>query len=173
MPAHHSSFSPTTLAFASDRVPFGQRLASVDRTGEHLQRQEAEAQNWVRLSPDGRRLARQRIADGLENPDIWVDDRGSARGGSHCGATARYARPMRSVADQLRRQTAARVLDLPILARIELSLQLGDDDVTLCAAHAQLGRDEARRRLRAQRAHGRRLSRAARLDADDAPQPSR
>ena len=75
-PYHPSmlSASPTTLAFASDRVPFGQRLASVDRTGDHLQRQEAEAQGWVRLSPDGRRLARQRIVDGPENPDIWVDD---------------------------------------------------------------------------------------------------
>ena len=68
------SASQTTLAFASDRVPFGQRLASVDRTGDHLQLQEAEAQGWVRLSPDGRRLARQRIVDGPENPDIWVDD---------------------------------------------------------------------------------------------------
>ena len=75
-PYHPSmvSASQTTLAFASDRVPFGQRLASVDRTGAHLQRQEAEAQGWVRLSPDGRRLARQRIVDGPENPDIWVDD---------------------------------------------------------------------------------------------------
>ena len=59
---------------ASDRVPFGQRLASVDRTGDHLQLQDAEAQGQVRLSPDGRRLARQRIVDGPENPDIWVDD---------------------------------------------------------------------------------------------------
>jgi len=74
---YHSSLvsaSQTTLAFASDRVPFGQRLASVDRTGDHLQLQEAEAQGWVRLSPDGRRLARQRIVEGPENPDIWVDD---------------------------------------------------------------------------------------------------
>jgi len=75
-PYHPSMFSAsqTTLAFASDRVPFGQRLASVDRTGDHLQLQSAEAQGWVRLSPDGRRLARQRIVDGPENPDIWVDD---------------------------------------------------------------------------------------------------
>ena len=75
-PYHASmvSASHTTLAFASDRVPFGQRLASVDRTGDRLQLQESEAQGWVRLSPDGRRLARQRIVDGPENPDIWVDD---------------------------------------------------------------------------------------------------
>jgi dipeptidyl aminopeptidase/acylaminoacyl peptidase len=75
-PYHPSMFSASqsTLAFASDHVPFGQRLASVDRTGADLQLQDAEAQGWVRLSPDGRRLARQRILRGPENPDIWVDD---------------------------------------------------------------------------------------------------
>lgn len=84
-----------------------------------------------------------------------------------------YTRRMRSVADQLRRDTQGRILDLPVMARIELSLQLGDDDVALYAAHAHLDLDEARRRLRAQRAHGRTISRAARPDADDAPHPGR
>jgi eukaryotic-like serine/threonine-protein kinase len=75
-PYHPSMFSAsqTTLAFASGEVPFGQRLATVGRTGDKLQLQDAEAQGWVRLSPDGRRLARQRIIRGPENPDIWVDD---------------------------------------------------------------------------------------------------
>jgi serine/threonine protein kinase/Tol biopolymer transport system component len=75
-PYHPSMFSAsqTALAFASEAVPFGQRLASVNRTGDDLQRQDAEAQGWVRLSPDGRRLARQRMVKGLESPDIWVDD---------------------------------------------------------------------------------------------------
>ena len=68
------SASPTTLAFASASVPFGQRLASVGRSGGDLELQSAEAQGWVRLSPNGRRLARQRIFNGPENPDIWVDD---------------------------------------------------------------------------------------------------
>jgi hypothetical protein len=80
---------------------------------------------------------------------------------------------MRSVADQLRLETHARVLALPIMTRMALSLRLGDEDVTLYAAHANLDRDEARRRLRAQRAHGRIESRVARLDADDAARLSR
>jgi hypothetical protein len=71
---------------------------------------------------------------------------------------------MRSVADELRRNTHARVLALPMMARIELALQLGDEDAALYAAHAHLEAGEARRRLRAQRANGRAISRAARLD---------
>ena len=76
-PYHPSMFSasPTTLALAGGEVPFGQRLASVNRTGAGLQTHGAEAQGWVRLAPRGRRrLARQRILKGPENPDIWVDD---------------------------------------------------------------------------------------------------
>ena len=80
---------------------------------------------------------------------------------------------MRAVADQLRRDTHACALALPVMARIELSLQLGDDDVALYAAHAQLDLDEARRRLRAQRVLGRTISRVARPDADDAPHSRR
>jgi hypothetical protein len=70
---------------------------------------------------------------------------------------------MRSVADLLRQDTRARVLDLPMMTRLEIALRLGDDDVVLYAAHAHVDPDEARRRLRAQREHGRRPSRAARL----------
>lgn len=80
---------------------------------------------------------------------------------------------MRSVADQLRLATHARVLNLPVMARIALSLRLGDEDVAVYATHANLDRDEARRRLRAQRAYGRRDSRVARLDNDDAARSSR
>ena len=80
---------------------------------------------------------------------------------------------MKSVADQLRAETRARVLDLPIAARIALALHLGDEDAALYATHAGLPIDEARRRLRTQRAHGRVFSLAARLEADDAPQSSR
>lgn len=88
--------------------------------------------------------------------------------GSHgvvgIGPSAVYTHPMRSVADELHRDTQARVLALPMMARIELALQLGDEDAALYAAHARLAPDEARRRLRAQRANGRPISRAARLD---------
>jgi len=42
-----------------------------------------------------------------------------------------YTRRMRSVADGLRRQTLAHVLTLPLTARVELALSLGDDDLDL------------------------------------------
>jgi hypothetical protein len=87
---------------------------------------------------------------------------------------ANYTRPMRSVADQLREDTRARVLALPLMARIATALQLGDDDVALYAAHAGVGVDEARRRLCTQRAHGRRSSQSARpADANASPRPGR
>jgi hypothetical protein len=89
------------------------------------------------------------------------------------GRRARYTHSVKSVADQLRGDTRARVLRLPMAARIELSLQLGDDDVASYAAYAGLELDEARRRLRTRRAHGRAFSRAARPEADDAPQSGR
>jgi hypothetical protein len=62
---------------------------------------------------------------------------------------------MRSVADDLRRRTIADVLDLTPKARIQLALSLGDDDLDLFARTSGLDRDEARRRLRAQRQIGR------------------
>ena len=65
---------------------------------------------------------------------------------------------MRSVADQLRQQTVARVLALPVAARVELALSLGDDDLELFARTNGLARDEALRRLKAQRQIGRRPS---------------
>ena len=71
---------------------------------------------------------------------------------------------MRSVADYLRRQTQAHVLTLSPAARIALALSLGDDDLDLFARTSGLDRDEARRRLRAQRQIGRAPSIAATLD---------
>jgi len=62
---------------------------------------------------------------------------------------------MRSVADDLRRRTMAHVLDLTPAARIELALSLGDDDLDLFVSTSGLDRDEARRRLMAQRHVGR------------------
>ena len=68
------SASSDVLAFAQSAPPFGDRLESVDRDGQrHRLWDEAEAQNWPRVSPDGRYLARQRIDD-RNNPDIWVED---------------------------------------------------------------------------------------------------
>lgn len=65
---------------------------------------------------------------------------------------------MRSVADDLRAHTLAYVLALPLAARVELALSLGDDDLVLFARTSGLDRDEARRRLEARRQAGRRAS---------------
>jgi hypothetical protein len=66
-----------------------------------------------------------------------------------------YTRAMRSVVDDLRRQTLAHLLTLPLTARVELALAIGDDDLDLFVRTSGLDRDEARRRLRAQRQVGR------------------
>jgi len=69
------SASANVLAFAASSVPYGLRLESVDRTGDSERvLDEPQAQNWPRLSPDGRRLARQRFDAIRGNPDIWVED---------------------------------------------------------------------------------------------------
>lgn len=62
---------------------------------------------------------------------------------------------MRSVADDLRRETIARVLALPPDERIHLALALGDDDLALFVQASGLDPDQARRRLRNARSHGR------------------
>jgi Tol biopolymer transport system component len=69
------SASTDVLAFAATTVPYGNRIEAVDRRGQRVRLwDEPEAQNWPRLSPDGQRLARQRV-DRLRNtPDIWVED---------------------------------------------------------------------------------------------------
>lgn len=69
------SASTDVLVFSESGVPAGNRLESVHRSGKRLRLwDEPEAQNWPRVSPDGSRLARQRV-DGLRNnPDIWVED---------------------------------------------------------------------------------------------------
>jgi hypothetical protein len=73
--------SADLLAAVSSPIPYGSRLESTGRNGEDVRLwKEREAQFWPRLSPDGRRLARQRI-DGLRGePALWVDDleRGTA-----------------------------------------------------------------------------------------------
>ncbi|MBK5297299.1 MAG: hypothetical protein JJE40_09080 [Vicinamibacteria bacterium] len=64
---------------------------------------------------------------------------------------------MRSVADDLRVRTLARVLEMPVAARIRLALSLGDDDLDLFVRSSGLDRVDALGRLRARRAHGRRV----------------
>jgi len=70
---------------------------------------------------------------------------------------------MRSVADDLRASTRARVLQLPVPERVQLALALGDDDRALFVRSSGLDRAEALRRLRARRAAGRRPSGAAKV----------
>ncbi len=62
---------------------------------------------------------------------------------------------MRSVADDLRLRTLARVLALTVPARIQLALSLGDDDLDWFVRTSGLARESARQRLRAQRSRGR------------------
>ena len=72
---------------------------------------------------------------------------------------------MKSVADDLRHETVAAILRMPVADRIALALALGDDDLSLYMRAAGLGRDEALRRVRRQRAQGRTVpSHAAALD---------
>ena len=68
---------------------------------------------------------------------------------------------MRSVIDELRRDTVTRVLALPAAERIALALSLGDEDLARYVSYTGLDADQARERLRAQHARGRTPSRAA------------
>jgi Tol biopolymer transport system component len=63
------------LALAASTIPYGNRIVAVDRQGHRVRLwNEPEAQNWPRLSPDGRFLARQRVHELRNTPDIWVED---------------------------------------------------------------------------------------------------
>ena len=68
---------------------------------------------------------------------------------------------MTSVADDLRRDIVARVLALPVAARVRLAPELGDDDLNRFVQVSGLDRETALRRVRAQRARGRAPSAAA------------
>jgi dipeptidyl aminopeptidase/acylaminoacyl peptidase len=69
------SASTDMLAFAGATVPYGNVIEAVDRHGQRVRLwPEPEAQNWPRLSPDGRLLARQRVDELRNTPDIWVED---------------------------------------------------------------------------------------------------
>jgi len=59
------------------------------------------------------------------------------------------------VADDVRRATTARVLEMSVPERIALALALGDQDLALFARMNNLDGEEALRRLRAQRQRGR------------------
>jgi Tol biopolymer transport system component len=68
------SASRDVLAFVESPIPGGDRLEAVARDGQRIRLWEApEALNWPRLSPDGTRLAVQRVDPLRNNPDLWVE----------------------------------------------------------------------------------------------------
>jgi serine/threonine protein kinase/Tol biopolymer transport system component len=68
------SASADLLATVAMPMPFGVQLGTVARDGTGVRLSERRQQNWPRLSPDGKRMARQMIDPARGNPDIWVED---------------------------------------------------------------------------------------------------
>jgi Tol biopolymer transport system component len=69
------SASESALAFAPSSVPYGERLASVDRTGENLKLEAVrESVLWPRISPDGRFMALQKMDVLPGYLDLFVQD---------------------------------------------------------------------------------------------------
>ena len=68
------SASADLLATVTIPMPYGVSLATVARDGTALRLSERRPQNWPRLSPDGRRMARQIVDPVRGNPDIWTED---------------------------------------------------------------------------------------------------
>ena len=66
--------SADLLATVAMQTPYGAQLGSVARDGTGLHMSVRRAQNWPRLSPDGRRMARQIVDVTRGNPDLWVED---------------------------------------------------------------------------------------------------
>ena len=68
------SASADLLATVAMSMPAGVQLGTVARDGTGLRLSSRRPQNWPRLSPDGRRIARQMIDPARGNPDVWVED---------------------------------------------------------------------------------------------------
>jgi eukaryotic-like serine/threonine-protein kinase len=66
--------SADLLATVAMPMPYGVRLGTVARDGTAVRLSEPQSQGWPRLSPDGRRMARQMIDPVRGNPDIWVEN---------------------------------------------------------------------------------------------------
>ncbi len=69
---------------------------------------------------------------------------------------------MRSVADDLRRELADRVRELPLKRQIELAFELGERDLALLQAAQGVDRATALRTIRQQRQSGRFYSKCMR-----------
>ena len=68
------SASADLLATVATPMDYGVRLGAVARDGTPVQLSERRSQNWPRLSPDGRRMARSMVDPVRGNPDIWVEN---------------------------------------------------------------------------------------------------
>ena len=68
------SASADLLATVAMPIAYGVRLGTVARDGTAVRMSERQPQNWPRLSPDGKRIARQVVDPVRGNPDIWVED---------------------------------------------------------------------------------------------------
>jgi Tol biopolymer transport system component len=75
-PYHPAMLSASADLLATVAMPmaFGVQLGTVARDGTGVRLSERRQQNWPRLSPDGKRMARQMIDPARGNPDIWVED---------------------------------------------------------------------------------------------------
>jgi eukaryotic-like serine/threonine-protein kinase len=80
---HHASMlsvSADVLTHVSSSLPYGQRLVSSTRTGEHHQLDASPSMiSWPRVSPEGTRIVVQRLHAVTGSPDLWVEniDRGT------------------------------------------------------------------------------------------------
>jgi Tol biopolymer transport system component len=76
--AHHPALfgaSADVLAFAAAEIPVGVHVATASRTGAGVEIWPArEVGGFLRLSPDGNRLARTVVDQVRANPDIWIAD---------------------------------------------------------------------------------------------------
>ena len=75
-PYHSAMLSASADLLATVAMPmaYGVRLGTVARDGTAVRMSERQSQNWPRLSPDGKRIARQLVDPVRGNPDIWVED---------------------------------------------------------------------------------------------------
>jgi dipeptidyl aminopeptidase/acylaminoacyl peptidase len=75
-PYHSAMLSASADLLATVAMPmaYGVRLGTAARDGTAVRMSERQPQNWPRLSPDGRRIARQMVDPLRGNPDIWVEN---------------------------------------------------------------------------------------------------
>jgi len=75
-PYHPAMLSASADLLATVAMPmgYGVRLGTAARDGTAARLSERQSQNWPRLSPDGKRIARQLVDPLRGNPDIWVED---------------------------------------------------------------------------------------------------